>query len=403
MNKVIFFISILFFGIVNSSPLFGQKKSELLKKQEKILLEKIEHTKVLIDQTRATKKLTLSEINIVNRQIKYRQKLIDNYNFQLRKMDEKIQEINRQVNSLVNTNKILREEYKKMLLYAFKNRDPNYKFLYIISASTFSEAFHRMKYIQHYKDYRLKQIERIKKTQNNLAIKKEELNKEIIKKKNLLEIKKKEKLNYQSDKNSQLISLAKIRDNEQNLAAELEKNNRKRNEIVKAVKKAIEDEIKALEKLKKAKFALTPEGIAMSKSFNKNKGRLIWPVERGEITSKYGRHQHHLVTTAFVDNNGVDITTSKNANVRAVFEGKVTSVLIIPGAGRVVMVSHGEYRTVYANLQEVYVKKGDQVKAKDKLGKLLAKESGISESHFEIWKILASGMSTVNPSFWLSK
>jgi septal ring factor EnvC (AmiA/AmiB activator) len=403
MNKVILFISILLFGIVNSNPLFGQKKSELLKKQEKILLEKIEHTKVLIDQTRATKKLTLSEINIVNRQIKYRQKLIDNYNFQLRKMDEKIQEINRQVNSLVNTNKILREEYKKMLLYAFKNRDPNYKFLYIISASTFSEAFHRMKYIQHYKDYRLKQIERIKKTQNNLAIKKEELNKEIIKKKDLLEIKKKEKLNYQSDKNSQLISLDKIRDNEQNLAAELEKNNKKRNEIVKAVKKAIEDEIKALEKLKKAKFALTPEGIAMSKSFNKNKGRLIWPVERGEITSKYGRHQHHLVTTAFVDNNGVDITTSKNANVRAVFEGKVTSVLIIPGAGRVVMVSHGEYRTVYANLQEVYVKKGDQVKAKDKLGKLLAKESGISESHFEIWRILASGMSTVNPSFWLSK
>ncbi len=403
MNKVIFFISILLFGIVNSNPLFCQKKSELLKKQEKILLEKIEHTKVLIDQTRATKKLTLSEINIVNRQIKYRQKLIDNYNFQLRKMDEKIQEINRQVNSLVNTNKILREEYKKMLLYAFKNRDPNYKFLYIISASTFSEAFHRMKYIQHYKDYRLKQIERIKKTQNNLTIKKEELNKEIIKKKNLLEIKKKEKLNYQTDKNSQLISLDKIRDNEQNLAAELEKNNKKRNEIVKAVKKAIEDEIKALEKLKKAKFALTPEGIAMSKSFNKNKGRLIWPVERGEITSKYGRHQHHLVSTAFVDNNGVDITTSKNANVRAVFEGKVTSVLIIPGAGRVVMVSHGEYRTVYANLQEVYVKKGDQVKAKDKLGKLLAKESGISESHFEIWRILASGMSTVNPSFWLSK
>ncbi|PDH50057.1 MAG: hypothetical protein CBC95_001510 [Crocinitomicaceae bacterium TMED135] len=403
MNKVIFFISILLFGIVNSNPLLGQKKSEILKKQEKILLEKIEHTKVLIDQTRATKKLTLSEINIVNRQIKYRQKLIDNYNFQLRKMDEKIQEINRQVNSLVNTNKILREEYKKMLLYAFKNRDPNYKFLYIISASTFSEAFHRMKYIQHYKDYRLKQIDRIKKTQNNLAVKKEELNEEIKKKKDLLEIKKKEKLNYQSDKNLQLISLDKIRNNEENLAAELEINNKKRNEIAKAVKKAIENEIKALEKLKKAKFALTPEGIAISKNFNKNKGRLIWPVERGEITSKYGRHQHHLVTTAFVDNNGVDITTSKNANVRAVFEGKVTSVLIIPGAGRVVMVSHGEYRTVYANLQEVYVKKGDYVKPKDKLGKLLAKESGISESHFEIWRILASGMSTVNPSFWLSK
>ena len=403
MNKQIIYISIVLLSFFNLPSFLSQKKSELLKKQEKILLEKIENTKVLINQTRATKKLTLSEINIVNRQIRYRQKLIDNYNFQLRKMDEKIQEINRQVNSLKNTNKILKEEYKKMLLYAFKNRDPNYKFLYIISASTFSEAFHRMKYIQHYKDYRLKQIDRIKKTQEALAISKEQLNEEIKNKKDLLEIKEKEKLNYLTDKNSQLISLEKIKRNENKLAEELEKNNAERREIAKAVKKAIEDEIKALEKLKKAKFSLTPEGLAMSKSFNKNKGKLIWPVERGEITSKYGRHQHHVVSTAFVDNNGIDITTSKNANVRSVFEGKVTSVLIIPGAGRVVMVSHGEYRTVYANLQEVYVKKGDIVKPKENLGKLLAKESGISESHFEIWRILSSGMNTVNPSLWLSK
>jgi len=83
-----------------------------------------------------------------------------------------------------------------------------------------------------------------------------------------------------------------------------------------------------------------------------------------------------------VDNNGIDITTTKNAEVRSVFEGKVTSVLIIPGAGRVVMVSHGEYRTVYANLQEVYVQKGDFVKPKEKIGKLLAKSSGISEHQF---------------------
>ena len=376
------------------SLFYGQKKSDLLKRQEKKLLEKIEHTKELINQTRATKKLTLSEINIVNKQIQYREKLIDNYSFQLRKMDEKIKEINRQIRSLTNTDKILKEEYRKMILYAFKNRDPNYKFLYIISSSTFSEAFHRMKYIQYYKDYRLKQIERIKKTQINLEIKR---------KKSLLENKKQEKIDYQKDKNIQITSLEKIKNNEKTLAEDLEKNNVKRQEIAKAVKKAIEKEIRALEKLKKSKFDYTPEGKALSKNFSNNKGRLIWPVENGEITSRYGKHQHHLVSTATVDNNGIDITTSKNANVRAVFGGKVTSVLIIPGAGRVVMVSHGEYRTVYANLQEVYVKKGDFIKTKDKVGKLLAKESGISEAHFEIWRILAEGLNTVNPSVWLSK
>ena len=111
MNKKLIYIFLILFSFFNSPSFLCQKKSELLKKQEKILLEKIENTKVLINQTRATKKLTLSEINIVNRQIKYRQKLIDNYNFQLRKMDEKIQEINRQVNSLKNTNKILKDEW----------------------------------------------------------------------------------------------------------------------------------------------------------------------------------------------------------------------------------------------------------------------------------------------------
>lgn len=395
---------ILIFGALLLPSLFySQNKSALLKRQEKKLLEKIENTKELINQTRATKKLTLSEISIVNKQIQYRQRLIDNYSFQLRKMDDKIKEINRQISSLTNTDKILKEEYRKMILYAFKNRDPNYKFLYIISSSTFSEAFHRMKYIQYYKDYRLKQIDRIKQTQINLEIKKGEYFEEIKRKKSLLENKKQEKIDYQKDKNIQIISLEEIKNNEKTLAQDLEKNNIKRKEIAKAVKKAIEKEIRGLEKLKKSKFDSTPEGKALSKNFNNNKGKLIWPVGKGEITSRYGKHQHYLVTTATVDNNGIDITTSKNANVRAVFGGKVTSVLIIPGAGRVVMVSHGEYRTVYANLQEVYVKKGDLIKTKDSVGKLLAKESGISEAHFEIWRILAEGLKTVNPSIWLSK
>ena len=105
-----------------------------------------------------------------------------------------------------------------------------------------------------------------------------------------------------------------------------------------------------------------------------------------------------------MDNNGIDITTEKKAKIRAVFQGKVTSVLIIPGAGKVVMISHGDYRTVYSNLKEVYVKKGDQVNTKQFLGQLLENEGGnISEAHFEIWKITSSGLTTENPSYWISK
>ena len=402
MNKAKKHIIILFILLV---PFFGfsQKKSAQLKRQEKALIKKIENTKLLIRQTKATEQFTISELNIINKQINYREKLIRNYAFQVKKMNENISEINRQINSLSNTHKILKEEYRNMLVYAYKNRDPNYKFLYIISAPTFTEAFHRMKYIQHYSDYRKKQVERINSTQIELSIKQQLLKEEMEKKKTLVNSKQKEKNHFLNDKKSQLISLNTLKKNEAVLAKELKRNNEKRKEIANAVKKAILEEIKLAEKSNKSKFSLTPEGIEMSKNFVSNKGRLYWPVERGEITSSYGKHKHHLVTTATVDNNGIDITTEKNAIVRSVFNGKVTSVLIIPGAGKVVMISHGEYRTVYANLQEAFVKKGDYVKSKQNIGKLLLKQSGISESHFEIWKINSSEMNTVNPSLWLSK
>ena len=381
----------------------SQKKSEQLKRQERALIKKIENTKSLLNETKKNEALTIGQLNIIRNQISYRDRLIRNYNAQIRKIDQNINDINRQINTLLNTNNVLIQEYKNMLVYAYKNRNPSYKFLYIISASTFSEAFHRMKYIQHYADYRKKQIERIKKIQLLLIEKKKLLKEELSQKENIIEIKNNEKNNYLNDKDVQEKYLSDLKISESSLTQELKINNQKRREIARAVKKAIEDEIKAIEKKTKSKFNLTPEGIALSADFKKNKGKLAWPVERGEITSKYGKHQHHVVSTATVDNNGIDISTSKQALVRAVFGGKVTSVMVIPGAGKVVMISHGEYRSVYANLQEVFVQKGDQISTKENIGKLLPKSNGISEAHFEIWKISSEGMNTENPAYWLSR
>ena len=395
---------LLLITLIISFGLKAQKKSDQLKIQEKKLISKIANTKLLIKETKNSEKLTLTDIGIINNQINYREKLISNYNFQLRKLDENIHEINRQIISLENTIGVLKEEYQKMLMYAFKNRNPNYKYLYIISSSSFSEAFHRMKYIQHYADYRKKQIERILKNQTDLAIEKELLSTEIDKKYLLIESKKSEKENYLNDKKTQEVSLKKLKQNEDILVKQLNEQSKKRKLISNAIRKAIEKEVRStIKESKTATFSLTPEGMELSKSFVSNKGRLCWPVERGEISSKYGKHRHHLVNTATVENNGIDIVTTKNANVRAVFGGKVTSVLIIPGAGKVIMVSHGEYRTVYANLQEVFIKKGDLLSAKQNIGKLLINEEGVSESHLEIWKIASTGMNIVNPSLWLSK
>ena len=336
--------------------------------------------------------------------MQYREELVSHYNYQIRKLDFEVSDIKKQILSIENSIENLRAEYKKMILHAFKNRNTDFKYLYIISAKTFTEAFHRMKYIQHYKDYRQEQINQIETNQISLENKLLYLEEKINAKKQISTVQKTEKEAYLKDKVKQQQTYSKLKADENKYKSILNTQQKKKKKIALAIRKAIEIEIAATIKKSNNKFTLTPEGSALSKTFTANKGKLPWPVAKGEITGRYGKHRHAVVSTATVDNNGIDITTEKQAKIRAVFHGKVTSVLIIPGAGKVVMISHGDYRTVYSNLKEVYVKKGDLVKTKQVLGQLLNNDgSNISEAHFEIWKITSAGLATENPSFWIYK
>jgi len=397
--KKITFLLVLFL------PLFSiaQHNSKKLKQQEAILKKKIENTKNLIDQTRKTEQLKMTELAIINHQIAYRESLMENINHQMRRLDQDLINNQKEIQLLENKLKKLKEEYAKMLQYAFKNRDENYKLLYVFSAKSYSESYHRLKYIEQYTEYRQRQVEEIKKTQAKLNQKIEEIEAIKAEKKNLATEKQKEKQLFLKDKESQQSYLKELQANENKLKLQLQKQEAKRKRIARAIKKAIEAEIAAEAKKNKIKgFVSTPETTALSKTFATNKGKLPWPVFKGEITGKYGKQQHDVVSTAYIENNGIDITTTKGANVRAVFGGKVTSVFVIPGAGKVVMVSHGNYRTVYSNLESIYVKKGDMVSIKQKIGKLLPAPSGnVSEAHFEIWHITSSGMKSQNPALWI--
>ena len=402
MNKSISLLFLILFTVTFSA--FSQKKSDQLKKKERELQQKILNTKNLIKLTRNSEQLSLTELGIIQHQIAYREELVSHYNYQIRKLDTEVSDTKKQILSIENTINNLREEYKKMIIHAFKNRNTDFKYLYIISAKTFSEAFHRMKYIQHYKDYRQEQINQIAVNQNKLEEKIQFLQGKINAKQQISLVQKTEKEAYLEDKIKQQETYSKLKANENKYKSLLNAQQKKKRKIALAIRKAIEIEIAATIKKSDNKFTLTPEGSALSKTFTSNKGKLPWPVTKGEITGKYGKHRHDIVSTATVDNNGIDITTEKKAKIRAVFQGKVTSVLIIPGAGKVVMISHGDYRTVYSNLKEVYVKKGAQIKTKQLLGQLLENEDGnVSEAHFEIWKITSAGLTTENPSLWISK
>jgi murein DD-endopeptidase MepM/ murein hydrolase activator NlpD len=145
----------------------------------------------------------------------------------------------------------------------------------------------------------------------------------------------------------------------------------------------------------------TKESAALSKSFEGNKGKLPWPVDKGSITEGFGRNAHPTLENVFTNNNGVDISAPKGASVRAVFEGEVTSVLNIPGAGKVVIIKHGNYRTVYSNLQDTYVKIGSKVTTKQAIGTLLVTD-GLSLAHFEIHQVVGTTSQALNPSLWIT-
>jgi len=379
---------------------YGQGSSKL-KKQEAELKRKIANTKNLIQQTRQTEQLTMTELAIINHQIAYRESLMDNMTYQMRQLDDDLLENQKEIQQLENSLKELKVEYAKMLRYAFKNREADYKMLYVFSAKSYTEAYHRLKYIEQYTDYRQKQVERIKRTKVLLENKIVEIAKIKNSKKELVIVQEKEKALFLKDKQNQQTSLKKLQANENVLKQQLKQQNDKQKQIARAIRKAIEEEIAAVAKKNKTEgFTSTPETSALSKTFAANKGKLPWPVFKGEITGNYGKQQHDVVSTAYIENNGIDITTETGASVRAVFGGKVSSVFVIPGAGKVVMVSHGSYRTVYSNLESVYVSKGDVISIKQKIGKLLS-SGNVSEAHFEIGSISSSGMKSQNPSLWI--
>jgi murein hydrolase activator len=151
-------------------------------------------------------------------------------------------------------------------------------------------------------------------------------------------------------------------------------------------------------------FAETKEAAELGKNFESNKGKLPWPVEKGTITDGFGKNAHPTLENVFTNNSGIDISTPKSAQVRAVFEGEVTSVLNIPGAGKVVIIKHGNYRTVYTNLQDTYVSAGSKVKTKQSIGALIAgSNSTVSVAHFEIHQVIGSSVQCINPSLWITR
>lgn len=378
-----------------------EKESDRLKRQQADLEKKIGLTQQLLKNT-AQNKTNLSEnINLIERKIQYRQELLDNLKLQLSKLESDITGLSGEISKLEIELNRFKQTYRLMIIRAYKMRNKKASLLFILSSESFNQANKRMEYLAQLSKYRADQIRKIRSTIKNLSTEQTLLLQKKVEQSDLTERNAAEQKNYERDRENQKKAIQEITGKEAQLKQELANQRKKSNEIQSAINAAINKEILA-EKKKNVTPGLTKEIALNNKGFEENKGRLPWPVTNGEITKGFGKQPHPVHANVFTQNNGIDITTVKGATVRAVYAGEVTSVIVIPGAGKAVIIAHGNYRTIYSNLQETYVKTGDKVIVKQEIGALLINSSGNSEVHFEIRKITPEGeITNINPTYWL--
>lgn len=383
--------------------LSGQTKEELQSKKRQ-LQEEIEFTNKLIEETKKGQSTSMDQLVKLNKKIETREEIISTIYEEIRLLDKKIEKNKGLIASLESDLQELKEEYAKMLYYTYKNRSSYNRLLFLFSSSDFNQAYKRLKYMQQYTSYRKRQAQLIVKTKESIDKKIEYLESIRNEKHVLLSSLETEKQNYKNEKNEQEEVLTNLKKKEKDLLKELRRKQRTAEKLQKAIEEIIREEIrKAREAAAKAGnsskgFPMTPEAKQLSMNFSANKGKLPWPVNQGIITGEYGTHPHPVLKQIQVKNNGVDISTNRGTMARAIFEGVVSKVLIIPGEGKSVLVRHGEYLSVYSYMSEVFVKAGDKINTKEELGILVSDNANAKTSmHFELWK----GMNTLNPSYWL--
>lgn len=410
---------IFFLLAIGSNQLFAQTRAELERRKAQ-LNKDIEMINNTLKKTASSKKVTLQQLNALRAQIRLREEKIKTINSEVRLLDGQINENLNTVKSLQSQLKQLKVDYAAMIRFAQKNQGAYSKLMYIFAANDFNQAYKRMKYLQQFSEYRIKQANYIEETQNNLRGKIAVLNKNKQEKDHLLTDQQKEKNKLGNEQANQAKVVKTLTSQEKKLKQNLAQKQRDAAKLDRAIREAIQREI-ALAKKKaedearaavaKAKaegkeapvaksssgsiLSATPEAAKLSADFVSNRGRLPWPVSNGVITDGYGKR--NVVGNVTSENNGWNIRTGANASVRAVFGGTVARVLEIAGKG-VVMIRHGEFFTVYQNLKTISVSAGEKVSTKQSIGTVGADEEGVSEIHFELWK----GMQAQNPSLWLA-
>lgn len=385
MHRNLRFILILFCFLGNIPFSIGQsKKQQQLEARRAEIQKEIREINNLLFKSKKEGESVLEQVEGLEHRIRATENLIRVTNQQANLLTREINDNTNRIKNLREELEELKEDYAQLIQRSYKSKSQQNRVMFLLSSESFLQAYKRVEYMKQYAKHRKKQGESIQEK----ALELQELNKK-------LAVQKKEKDALIIENRATAAKLQKEREEQKSLIASLKK---KENEYVSQVRKReqdaaeIERQIDALireaiaEANRKAaaeaekkgveletkgsstSFALTAEAKALAASFASNKGKLPWPVERGIVTKRPGTYRHPQFPNVTVKNSGVEITTENNAKARAVFDGTVLQIQQYKGGALAVHVNHGNYITIYSNLANVTVKKGDKVQTKQELG-----------------------------------
>jgi len=401
---------------------FGQSSAVLKKQREKIEAEIASLNKELAAKTRA-KLLSMKEVNALSRQLTLREDKISIINKELNNLSAQINSNTKSVNALKEELQKMRDDYEKMVLFAFRNKNGYNKMMFIFASKDFNQAFMRVKYLQQFTDARKVKVAEIEQVKKEIELKIAQLELDRKTQRDLLADQQKERSIIAKDREEHQGQLNQLAKEERTVKGQLSSKQQEKKRIDAQIKSAVAREIaeerrKAEEERKRQAEAeakrsgktvaeveksipkktdseilrSTPEAARLSADFQSNRGRLPWPVSQGNIVRGYGRRTVEGVTIVEPD---IAIRTSDNGPVKAVFEGEV-----VQAAGGIVVIKHGEYFSFYSNLSSVSVRlrqkvtRGQQIGTADKDADL-----GFSVVNFGLQK----GMSDFDPSSWLAR
>ena len=384
---------------------FSQTKAELQKQQKQLRKEMQQINKLLFNEEKKEKN-ALEELNYINKKISVRNNLITAMNAESKLLQKEVVKSEKETQILEKQLTNLKENYASMIYKSYISKSQQSRLMFVLSSDNFYQAYKRIAYMKQYAAFRKKQGNDII-TQTKIATTLKDSLLIIKKEKDLLVTnKEKEKEEIEEDQKEKKLLILKIKQKESSYKRQLQKKVKEERKITAKIDKIIREEIARANRKKnknstnRKTFILSPEAKALASSFERNKGKLPWPIKEGIIARRFGPQRHPLYSGITINGTGLHFATSKESIASSIFNGTILNILVNSEGVKNVLVQHGNFISSYNNLETIYVTKGQKITTGQALGKIFTdKVSGKTTLIFVLYK----NTTKLNPASWILK